>query len=73
MFVTPILVFAGLMIGKPMNLDFDNFTVLGLGIAVLMTNSVKTDRRANWLEGILLLITYAMLATAFFLHPSIVS
>ncbi|BAU06034.1 calcium/proton antiporter, CaCA family [Fischerella sp. NIES-3754] len=73
MFVTPILVFAGLIMGKPMNLDFDNFTVLGLGIAVLMTNSVKTDRRANWLEGILLLITYAMLATAFFLHPSLAS
>ncbi|MBD2500265.1 calcium/proton exchanger [Anabaena azotica FACHB-119] len=72
MFVTPILVFAGLMIGKPMNLDFDNFTVMGLCIAVLMTNSVKTDRRANWLEGILLLITYVMLAAAFFLHPTLV-
>lgn len=72
MFVTPILVFAGLLIGKPMNLDFDNFTVMGLCIAVLMTNSVKTDRRANWLEGILLLITYVMLAAAFFLHPTLV-
>lgn len=71
MFVTPILVFAGLFMGEPMNLDFDNFTVLGLGIAILMTNSVRTDSRCNWLEGILLLMTYAMLATAFFLHPAL--
>ncbi|WP_127081211.1 calcium/proton exchanger [Dulcicalothrix desertica] len=69
MFVTPILVFAGLALGKPMNLDFDNFTVLGMGIAVLMTNSVRPNSRSNWLEGILLLMTYSMLATAFFLHP----
>ncbi|MFH7029999.1 MAG: calcium/proton exchanger [Heteroscytonema crispum UTEX LB 1556] len=71
MFVTPILVFAGLMIGKPMNLDFDNFTVMGMGIAVLMTNSVRPNSRSNWLEGILLLMTYFMLATAFFLHPEV--
>jgi Ca2+:H+ antiporter len=71
MFVTPVLIFASLFIGKSMNLDFDNFTVLGLGIAVLMTNSVKTDSRANWLEGVLLLMTYFMLATAFFLHPNL--
>ncbi len=69
MFVTPILVFAGLALGKPMNLDFDNFTVLGVGIAVLMTNSVRPNSRSNWLEGMLLLMTYFMLATAFFLHP----
>jgi Ca2+:H+ antiporter len=71
MFVTPILVFTGLMIGKPMNLDFDNFTVMGMGIAVLMTNSVRPNSRSNWLEGILLLMTYLMLATAFFLHPEV--
>jgi Ca2+:H+ antiporter len=73
MFVTPILVFVGWLMAKPMNLDFDNFTVLGLGIAVLMTNSVTTDSRSNWLEGILLLMTYAMLATAFLLHPALTS
>ena len=71
MFVTPALIFAGLMMGKPMNLDFDNFSVMGLGIAVIMTNSVKTDSRASWLEGVLLVMTYVMLATAFFLHPSL--
>ncbi|WP_445285859.1 calcium/proton exchanger [aff. Roholtiella sp. LEGE 12411] len=71
MFVTPILVFTGFIIGKPMNLDFDNFTVLGVGIAVLMTNSVRPNSCSNWLEGIMLLMTYLMLATAFFLHPTV--
>jgi Ca2+:H+ antiporter len=71
MFVTPILVFVGLFVGRPMNLDFDNFTTLGLGITILMVNSVSSDSRSNWLEGILLLMTYAMLATAFLLHPAL--
>jgi Ca2+:H+ antiporter len=71
MFVTPILVFSGFIIGKPMNLDFDNFTVLGVGIAVVMTNSVRPNSYSNWLEGIMLLMTYLMLATAFFLHPTV--
>jgi Ca2+:H+ antiporter len=71
MFVTPILVFVGLFMGQPMNLDFDNFTTLGLGIAILMTNSITADSRSNWLEGILLLMTYAMLTTAFLLHPAL--
>jgi Ca2+:H+ antiporter len=71
MFVTPILVFVGLFAGRPMNLDFDNFTTMGLGITILMVNSVSSDSRSNWLEGILLLMTYAMLATAFLLHPAL--
>jgi Ca2+:H+ antiporter len=69
MFVAPVLVFAGWLIGQPMNLAFNTFSVLGVGIAVVMTNSVSTDGRHNWLEGMLLLMTYALLGTAFYLHP----
>jgi Ca2+:H+ antiporter len=69
MFVAPVLVLAGWLMGQPMNLAFNTFSVLGVGIAVVMTNSVSTDGRHNWLEGVLLLMTYALLGTAFYLHP----
>ncbi|KGF74021.1 cation transporter [Neosynechococcus sphagnicola sy1] len=69
LFVAPLLVLAGWLMGQPMNLGFDIFTVMALGITVVMTNSVSTDGRSNWLEGVLLLMTYIMLGTAFYLHP----
>lgn len=68
MFVTPALVLVGQAMGQPMNLAFNTFSVLAVGAAVLMTNSVSTDGKSNWLEGVLLLMTYAMLLTAFYLH-----
>ncbi|MDV2994664.1 MAG: Ca(2+)/H(+) antiporter [Chroococcidiopsis sp. SAG 2025] len=68
MFVAPALVLVGQAMGQPMNLAFDTFAVLGVGVAVLMTNSVSTDGKSNWLEGVLLLMTYTMLLTAFYLH-----
>jgi Ca2+:H+ antiporter len=69
MFVAPILVLAGQLMGKPMNLDFNPFEVLAIAIAVFITNSISTDGRSNWLEGALLLITYSVLGTAFYFHP----
>ncbi|MBE9035160.1 calcium/proton exchanger [aff. Roholtiella sp. LEGE 12411] len=69
MFVAPILVLIGQLMGQPMNLDFNPFEVLAVAIAVLITNSISTDGNSNWLEGALLLITYAVLGAAFYFHP----
>ncbi|QSJ16537.1 calcium/proton exchanger [Nostoc sp. UHCC 0702] len=69
MFVAPILVLVGQLMGQPMNLDFNPFEVLAVAIAVLITNSISTDGNSNWLEGALLLITYAVLGAAFYFHP----
>ncbi len=69
LFVAPILVLVGWSIGQPMNLSFNPFTILAVTMAVVSTNSISNDGNSNWLEGVLLLITYAVLATAFFFHP----
>jgi len=69
MFVAPVLVLAGQLMGQAMNLDFNAFEVLAVAIAVLITNSISTDGQSNWLEGALLLITYAVVGTAFYFHP----
>jgi Ca2+:H+ antiporter len=69
MFVAPILVLVGQLLRQPMNLDFNPFEVLAIAIAVMVTNSISTDGKSNWLEGALLLITYAVVGTAFYFHP----
>jgi Ca2+:H+ antiporter len=50
-------------------LDFNPFEVVAVAVAVLTANSVSSDGRSNWLEGVLLLATYLVLGLAFFFHP----
>lgn len=69
LFVAPILVLAGWVLGEPMNLSFDALELLAVAVAVLITNSISSDGRSNWLEGTLLLATYAILGLAFYFHP----
>ncbi len=69
MFVAPVLVIVGQLIGQPMNLEFNPFEVLAIAIAVMITNSISSDGKSNWLEGALLLTTYAVVGAAFYFHP----
>jgi Ca2+:H+ antiporter len=69
LFVAPVLVIAGFFIGQPMDLDFNPFELVAVVVAVWLANSISNDGRSNWLEGMLLLATYAVLALAFFFHP----
>ncbi|KAM3098052.1 calcium/proton exchanger [Phormidesmis sp. 146-35] len=69
MFVAPVLVLVGRVIGQPMNLEFNAFELLSVGIAVLITNSISGDGKSNWLEGSMLLVTYAAIGAAFYFHP----
>jgi Ca2+:H+ antiporter len=66
--VAPILVFAGVLMGKPMNLVFLPFEVLALGMATIVTAIITLDGESHWFEGVQLLAVYAMVAVgAFFL------
>lgn len=69
LFVAPVLVLAGWILGKPMDLDFNPFELVAVMVAVLITNSISSDGKSNWLEGTLLLAAYAVLGLAFFFHP----
>lgn len=71
LFVAPLLVITGWIIGQPMDLDFNPFELVAVAVAVLIANSVSSDGRSNWLEGALLLATYAVIGLAFFYHPAI--
>lgn len=67
--VAPILVLTGVVIGQPMDLNFNLFEVVAVAIAVVTANLISLDGRSNWLEGMLLLATYAILGAAFYFHP----
>jgi Ca2+:H+ antiporter len=66
--VAPILVFAGLVLGRDMNLVFSPFEVAALGLATLVTAIITLDGESHWFEGVQLLAVYGMMAVgAFFL------
>ncbi|MEH2297220.1 calcium/proton exchanger [Nostoc sp.] len=69
LFVAPVLVIAGRILGKPMDLDFKPFELVAVVVSVLIANSISSDGRSNWLEGTLLLAAYTVLGFAFYFHP----
>jgi Ca2+:H+ antiporter len=52
-----------------MDLNFNPFELVAVAVAVLVANSISSDGRSNWLEGMLLLATYVILGLAFYFHP----
>jgi Ca2+:H+ antiporter len=69
LFVAPVLVLAGWLFGQPMDLNFNPFELVAVVVAVVLANSVSSDGRSDWLEGVLLLATYLVVSVAFFYHP----
>lgn len=67
--VAPLLVLAGLLVGQPMNLVVTPLELVAIVAAVLIANSVVRDGESNWLEGVLLLGVYVILAFAVFFYP----
>ena len=66
LFVAPVLVLLGLVVGQPMNLAFPALEVAAVGVAVAISALVALDGESNWLEGLLLVAIYAILAVTFF-------
>ncbi len=71
LFVAPLLVFVSLLMGNPLTLIFNQFELLALVAAVVITSLVSSDGELNWLEGATLLAVYAILGIAFFLLPAV--
>jgi Ca2+:H+ antiporter len=67
--VAPLLVLAGLIVGQPMNLVVTPLELAAIVAGVLIANSVVRDGETNWLEGLLLLAVYVILAFAVFFYP----
>ncbi|KAF9369131.1 hypothetical protein CPB97_003880 [Podila verticillata] len=70
MFVIPLMVIIGWIIGVPMTLFFNMFETCILFITVLIVNYLIQDGETNWLEGTMLLGTYVILAIAIYYYPA---
>ena len=66
-FIAPLAVIIGWFLNVNMSLQFGLFETIATFLAVLITNSICSDGKSNWLEGALLLGTYAILAVSFWL------
>lgn len=66
LFVAPILIIIGFLIGRPLDLIFTSYELVVIILATLITAVINMDGRSNWLEGAQLLAAYAIMALAFF-------
>ena len=66
LFVAPVLVIIGALLGHPMDLVFTPLEVAAVGAAVGISALIALDGESNWLEGALLMIVYVILAVSFF-------
>lgn len=70
LFVAPVLVFAGYFPGfHKLNLVFSMLEVVAIVVSVMVVGLVAYDGESNWMEGLLLLAVYLILAIAFFHLP----
>lgn len=70
MLVAPLAVFISWMVGAPMSLEFIGAELVAILISVMLVNQVARDGETNWLEGLLLLGAYLIMAAAFFFVPT---
>ncbi|GAB4538683.1 MAG: calcium/proton exchanger [Anaerolineae bacterium] len=70
LFVAPVLVFAGLLMGNPLTLIFNQFELIALVGGALIAALIALDGESNWLEGAQLLVVYVIIGMAFFFLPT---
>ncbi|KAG2115065.1 calcium proton exchanger [Suillus discolor] len=63
--VVPLFVIAGWIVDQPLTLHFHNFETLVLFVSVFLVNLLLMDGKANYMEGLMLLTLYLVIALAF--------
>lgn len=71
LFLLPFLVILGWIVDQPMSLYFHGFETTVMFVSVLLANSLIQDGESNWLEGVMLIGTYLIIALAFLSYPNI--
>lgn len=71
LFVAPLLVLVSHVWGaEPMDLRFTTLEVVAVGVSVGAITLIANDGETHWMEGVLLLAVYLILALAFYLFPA---
>ncbi|GFF66724.1 vacuolar calcium ion transporter [Aspergillus lentulus] len=69
--VLPLIIVIGWIMGlENMTLYFDAFQVILLFVSVLLVNYLIADGKSHWLEGVLLMMMYLIIAVAAWFYPN---
>lgn len=67
---TPLVVIVGWGIGVHMDLKFEVFDAVALVLAVLVVGSFLRDGKSNYLEGVLCIMVYIIIAICAYYYPN---
>jgi len=70
LFITPLMVILGWIIGRDMTLYFSLFETVCLFVSAFIVNFLVLDGRSNYLEGALLCATYIIIGVVAFYYPA---
>jgi Ca2+:H+ antiporter len=72
LFVAPLLVFASFLMGHQpvMDLHFTGMEIITMVAAIGILALVSVDGESHWMEGVMLLAVYGILALAFYHMPT---
>ena len=65
LFAAPAMILFAWALGVPLTLEFGMLETAATFVSVLVVNSILADGKSNWLEGVMLLGSYVILALAF--------
>jgi len=64
-FVIPLLVIVGWIVGQELTLFFADFETIILFVSVVLVNGLIQDGESNYIEGLMCVVLYAVIALAF--------
>lgn len=70
MFMVPFAVITGWIMDIPMTLAFSNVAIAVLTFSILIVIGVVQDGESNWLEGVMLMVAYCIIALVFWFDDS---
>jgi len=68
LFVVPLTVIIAWFVDKPLSLDFHPFETGTLLMTVMLVGFITQTGESNWLQGVMLIVAYCIVACGFFVH-----
>jgi Ca2+:H+ antiporter len=69
--VVPVLCLVGWAMDKPLTLDFHEFETVVLIVSVLVVSAAVREGSATWLEGVMLVTSYLIVAIAYYFRKEL--
>lgn len=68
LFVLPTCIVIGWAADIPLSMDFHPFETATLLISTLLVGVLIQSGESNWLQGVMLIVAYCIVAVGFFVH-----